>query len=272
VWLLINRAGSLLFLNIEMIIANKTLTLEMAGMYAALVTVPANLRAMGTIVGGIWGPTFLSKYSRNDMAGIDRTAKFSMKLIGLAMALPIGFLIGAANPFLIAWLGPEFEAVTWVMIVMIAHLAVNLAVTPLFGVQVSLNKVKAPAQVTLVMGLMNVGLLLIFSRLWGPLGIALGGGIMMSAKNMLFTPIYTARALGLKWWNYFTVLIPTAAAMVLTAGITYFAAAYFQVTSMIHILFIGAGISAIYILAAYLIALNENERTMITRMLSSPGK
>jgi O-antigen/teichoic acid export membrane protein len=271
-WLLINRMGALLFLNIEMIVANKTLTLEMAGMYAALITVPANLRGMGTIIGGVWGPTFLSKYSRNDFMGIDRTAKLSMKLIGLAMALPVGFLIGAAQPFLTAWLGPEFEAVTWVMIVMIAHLSLNLAVTPLFGVQVSINKVKAPAQATLLMGVINVLLLVVFSRLWGPLGIALGGGVMLSAKNLFFTPIYTARALGLPWWNYFPTLLPNVLVMLLTAGITYLAAAFFQISSMFQILGVGAGIAVVYLIAAYWLGLNANEKAMMKRMVSGLGK
>jgi len=271
-WLLINRMGALLFLNIEMIIANKTLSLEMAGMYAALITVPANLRGMGTIVGGVWGPTFLSKYSRNDFSGIDRTAKRSIKLIGLAMALPIGFLIGAANPFLVAWLGPEFEAVTWVMIVMIAHLSFNLAVTPLFNVQVSLNKVRAPALVTLGLGGLNVLVLLLFSRWWGPLGIALGGGMMMSAKNLFFTPIYTARALGLPWWHYFSVLLPSVFAMLVTAGLSYATIAFLQINTMWQILLVGGGISLCYGVIAYFAALDTQERAIIHDMVRGLGK
>lgn len=263
IWLLINRVGSLLFLNIELIIANKTLTLEMAGMYGALITVPSNLRVMGNVVGGIWGPTFLSKYSRKDFSGLDSTAKFSIKLIGLVMALPIGFLIGMAKPFLVAWLGVEFASMSWVMIAMIVHLPVNLSVTPLFSVQVSMNKVKVPALVTFLLGIVNVLSLIYLSKLWGPLGIAVGGGMVLTAKNLLFTPIYTARILGLKWWNYYAKMIPNVISMLLTAGFTYWVGTFFNITSMIHILIMGAGISVVYLVTTYFLGLNKDEKKVV---------
>jgi O-antigen/teichoic acid export membrane protein len=263
IWLLISRVGALLFLSIEMIVANKVLSLEMAGMYGAILTAPANLRTMASIISGVWGPSFLAKYSRKDFSGLESSVKSSIKMIGLVMALPVGFLIGVSRPFLIAWLGPEFSGMSSVLIMMIAHLSINLSISPLFSIHLSLNKVRIPALVTLGLGILNVIMLFLFSRIYGAMGLAMAGAIALSAKNILFTPIYTAYILKKQWWLFYHDLIPNIIWTIIVALVSWMFVLIFPSNSILVILLAGMCISILYVIAGYAFWLNPAEKAVM---------
>ncbi len=266
-WLLINRVGALLFLSIEMIVANKVLSLEMAGMYGAILTVPTNLRTMASIVSGVWGPSFLAKYSRRDFIGLEISAKSSIKIIGLVMALPVGFLIGVSRPFLTTWLGPEFSGMSNVLIMMIVHLSINLSVSPLFSIQLSLNKVKTPALVTLALGVLNIAMLYFFSRIYGVMGLAVAGAIALSVKNIIFTPTYSAYILNKPWWFFYHDLIPNTVLTTIVALISWIFVQILPSDSLLLVLLAGICISIIYGAVGYVFFLNPVEKAVILNIL-----
>jgi membrane protein EpsK len=138
IWVLVYYIGSTLFVNTDMLVANRTLELSTAGMFGALLVIPKNLRIMANAVGSVWAPTFLTKFSKSDLAGMDKILLFTVKLIGFTIALPVGLIAGLARPFLNTWLGTEYTIMTWVLVVLICHLSVNLIATPFLNVQVTL--------------------------------------------------------------------------------------------------------------------------------------
>ena len=117
-----------------------------------------------------------------------------MKLVGLLMALPIGLICGLSSPLLQTWLGPKFAELSWLMTLMTIHLSVNLAVLPLFSIQTATNAVRTPALVMIVMGMGNLGLAIFLAGPmgWGLYGVAAAGAIALTAKNLVFTPLYAA--------------------------------------------------------------------------------
>lgn len=272
VWMFIYQVGAILFQNLEMLIANSTLGLTMAGMYGALLVMPKNLRVMASAVGGVWGPTIFSRYGKADFSGIDRIVRISTKLVGLTLALPIGYLCGVARPFLVLWLGPEFEVMAWVMVVMVFHLSYNLIVTPFISVQLSLGKVRLPALVNIASGLVYGLLAFFLAREYGPLGIVVTGALLMTLKNLLFVPIYTAHIMGFPWWRYVTRLLAVILWTLGVAASARLVMEFIPLTSLFNLLVNGIVVTLGYALAVFLFGLSKDERELGMNLLRRLGQ
>ncbi len=209
-WIVINTVGSILYLSIDLIVINKMLGSEATGQYGAVMTWSAFLRSFAGVIAGVFGPTIIMYYSRNDINGLVQYSRQAVKFLGLVIAIPIGLICGLSKPLLQLWLGETFIPLAPLMSLMTFHLCVNLAVLPLFNIQVATNNVRLPGIVTCVMGLMNLGLAIILTRSadWGMYGVAAAGAIMLTAKNLFFTPIYAARVLRLKWTSFYREIFP----------------------------------------------------------------
>ena len=64
---------------------------------------------------------------------------------------------------------------------------------------------------------------------WGYMGVAMAGALAWTAKNALYMPIYTAKIMGLRWWNYLPNLAPGIAGTLFVGGAAYALAQVAQV-------------------------------------------
>ncbi|MBT3670474.1 MAG: lipopolysaccharide biosynthesis protein [Bacteroidetes bacterium] len=262
-WMLINRIGFLIFMNIEMIVANRYFSLSMAGMYGALLTIPNNLRTIANTVSGVWGPLIISKYGRDDISGIDRVAKTSIKLVGLAIALPIGFVSGVSGEFLGFWIGTEYIALKWVAVVMAFNILINTVTLPLTAIFRAMNKVKIPAVITGLTGIVYFIVSILLAKQFGEIGLAAAGGIVLSFRNIFFVSIYSAFLMKKKWWHYLVNLIQSPIITIIVALISYCLMQIVEVQNFLELLVVGGVISIIYGICAYKFGLSQNEKDTI---------
>jgi membrane protein EpsK len=204
-------------------------------------------------------------YAQNDLAGLARYGQMAVKYLGLLIALPIGLLCGLARPLLIVWLGPGFSDLSWLVVVLVSHLCINLAITPLFGIQEATNHVRLPGVLTLVMGLANVGLavaLALWSG-WGFISIAISGAIVLTAKNAIFTPLYAARILKLPWHTFLRSVTSCVLGFVIVGAITFALSSYLELSSWIKLGAVIIIISGLYLPASFFIGLGKDERLFL---------
>jgi O-antigen/teichoic acid export membrane protein len=266
-WVFIYKIGTTLFANTDMLVANQTLGLKTAGMFGALLMIPKNLRVIGQALGSVWGPTFLMKFSNSDIKGMDQVIQRTVKLIGFSMALPVGLIAGLAKPFLVTWLGPEYEIMSWVLVVMVVHLSVNLISTPFLNIQVTLNKLALPAGFSLVLGVINFFLAVSFSRVIGAMGIVAAGALTLTTDNLIIMPIYTANIMDKKWWHYLHKMTPVMISALGVALSSYLTTLIFPLINLFSLLLVGTIISSIYLPIIYLFGLSASDREMIIDLL-----
>lgn len=267
-WLIINQVGTLLFLNVDLIIANTLLGAEIAGEYGSVLLFSTMLRQLAQTASTVLTPTVLAKYARGDMCAVNRISKQAVKFLGLTMALPIGFLCGSAAPLLVLWLGSEFQSLAWLSVVLTAHLSINLAVLPLFGINVAFNKVRVPGITTMVLGVCNIGLAITFVNMgWGAVGIAAAGAVVLTAKNALFTPIYAAYIQKLPWWTFVTAMLPATIVSVVVAGLVYAITQVIPVRSWFVLGCIGCVVSLVYVGVVYFGILCAEDRKLLWTLL-----
>ncbi|MCX5785943.1 MAG: hypothetical protein NTX59_09670 [Elusimicrobia bacterium] len=268
-WLTINRAGVLLFLNADIIIVNLLFGSEITGKYGALMRWPVLLRAMAEVFSGVFSPMVLILFARGHRDKMLLLCKKSLKFLGLGMALPIGLICGFGGSILKLWLGPEFAKYSVLLAIMCAHLSINLAVSPLLSIQTAANKVRVPGLVNLAGGGMMVGLALILGKFTplGVYGVALAGALMLTLKNVMFTPIYAAMILGIDK----TVFLKPLAGGVAGTVLVWSACVVINETIMPQSwtgLIISSGlISLVYCAVAYFKAVNREEKELVLSIL-----
>jgi membrane protein EpsK len=264
-WVLVNQIGSLLFLNIDLIAANLIFGAKVAGQYGTVLIFPTALRSLVGTVNAVLIPIVFAQYAQNDLARLVRLVRLSVKFIGLALALPIGLLCGLGKPLLAIWLGPDFTDLSWLVVVLVGHLCINVAVVPLFSIQVATNNVRLPGILTLVTGALNVilAVLLPLWSGWGYISIAVAGAVVLTLKNAIFTPLYNARILKVPWWTFLSSLIGGVVGCIGIGIGTYWISSVLTLSSWLRLGLVAAVISGIYAVAAYYWGLEAEDRTLL---------
>lgn len=268
-WVIINQIGSLLFLQIDLIVVNKLFGTVAGGEYSVVLTWSMMLRTIAGMLVGVLTPVTLTYYAKGRINELISVSKSTVKLTGLAMALPIGYICGFAPQLLSLWVGPEFAKLSLLMVLMLSHLVINLPVMPLFAINVAYNKVKIPGIVTFIMGIGNFLLAVLIPYLtgWNYYGVALAGAIMLTLKNAFFTPWYATKILGIPRNTFLNSMLPSVFAMAVTAGVSCVVANYFQISGLIQLLASGIVLTMIYMYSIWTFIIENKERKIIEKSL-----
>lgn len=193
-WILVNQVGFLLFLKVDLYIINKFLGTLQAGEYSILIQWNNLLRTMASVFSGILTPVIMIYYARNEIDKLIDMLKKGVKFMGLFMVIPIGIVSALSGDILTVWMGEEFRYLENLMMLSLFPLVINLSILPLFAVNSAYNRVKIPAIVSLVLGILNAILVIFFVKYtdFGLYGVILVGAIVLTLKNAIFTPIYAS--------------------------------------------------------------------------------
>lgn len=272
-WVLVNQVGALLFLSTDMIIVNKMLGPAEGGRFGSILLFATALRSGAALLAGAITPLAVHRFARHEIGQLGRLGSSSTRLLGVLLALPVGLVAGLASPLLHVWLGAAFVGLSWPLFVMTIHLCVNLAVIPLFSLQIAANRVRVPGIVTLFSGVVDVCLCVALVTPsvggLGLLGIALADAVSLSLKNVLFTPVYCARILGLAWTTFLKAIVPGALGTAFAAGLSSVAVGLTKTTSWTGVIGIAALVTILYAVFAWRVLLRPDDRTL-ARQLASP--
>ena len=270
-WVVVNQIGSLLFLQIDLIVVNMLFGDISAGEYAIALQWVILLRAVAGVLSGVLTPTIFSYYTKKDAETLIRVTKSAVKLLGLAIALPVGLICGLAPQILTVWVGEEFVFLAPLMALLTVHLTVNLAVLPIFSINVAYNQVRVPGIVTLIMGIGNFGLAIALSLLtgWGYYGVAVAGAIILTMKNVFFTPWYVTRVLGVGSHAFTRSMLPGAMATTIIWTVAAILGVILPFDELITLIVIGAVITLAYLAAVWKFGLSGLERRLLESYLPS---
>ncbi|MHB9129639.1 MAG: lipopolysaccharide biosynthesis protein [Armatimonadota bacterium] len=267
-WMVITQVGTLLFLAIDLLVVNRVLGPKPAGEYGAIMQWSALLRGIAGVLVGVFGPSITNLYAHGNIPGLVTYTRQSVRFVGYLIALPIGLICGLAHPLLVTWLGPSFGHLAPLLQLMTIHLAVNLALQPIFLVFVATNTVRTPGIVSCVMGVMNLGLafLLAGPAEWGMYGVAAAGAIMLTLKNAIFTPLYGAHVLQVPRLTFMREMLLIVGAAIAVTVICLYLDRLVGKDSWRSLLTIGSLVSVAYLIVCW-ISLSREDRQRIEQMM-----
>lgn len=268
-WVVVNQIGSLLFLQVDLIVVNMIFGADAGGEYAIALQWVVLLRAVAGTLSGVLTPMVLTYYAQNRTETLIRVTKSAVKFMGLAMALPIGLVCGFAPQLLTIWVGSEFAYLAPLLILLTCHLIINLAVLPLFAINVAYNRVRVPGIVTLFMGIGNFALAVGLSLLtgWGYYGVAAAGAIVLTLKNTIFIPWYATRVLGVDAHTFTRSMVPGIGAFIMIVFAALIFGKIFPFSTLVSLFIVGSAIVFVYGIFVLKFGLNTFERQVFSSYL-----
>jgi membrane protein EpsK len=264
-WIIINQIGSLLLLNIDLIIVNYLYGNAVGGEYAIAFQWVGLLRGLAMTFISIIGPIILISYAHGQRGNIVSISRNAVKLTGIGIALPIGLICGFAPSVLSTWVGEQFVDLAPLMVLLTFHLIINTAVIPLFQINIAFNKVRLPAIVTLITGVSNFVLAFILALIfdWGIYGIAAAGMISLTLKNVVFTPIYASIVMSVPKVTFYPSVIPGVAATFGIAALAIIISYFMETQSIVILILMGGAIALVYIFIAWKFLLNGSDKMLL---------
>lgn len=272
-WVVVNMVGAMLLARVDLIVVNIFFGAAMTGGYASVIQFSLLMEYLATAAASVVRPVILIKYAQQDYAGLQGLSAQSIKLFGLALALPVGLLCGFSRPLLSIWLGPTYQYLSILLIITMCHQSLNLSVRPLLHVQNAYNKVRWPGIVTLITGAASLGLAIVLAKWspWGTAGVALAVGIAWTAKNGIYMPIYTAHIMQVRWWTFLPSLSASLVGT-LVVGIISYGLTLVQMPDSWFSLFTSAAIvSFLYAAGVWTVGLSLADRQLVKRICFPGG-
>lgn len=209
IWNSFTQLSIVLLTGLDLILANLFFGVTAAGSYAIAQTIPLFISSFITIVVGVFMPRLAYNYSNSNIEGIVSEVKFSGKILTVLVGLPIAGFIIFGEAFYSLWLPMEDSRDLWLISsIIFAPFLVSAPINVLFNVNTVLNKVKIPAIVLFITGILNIGMVLTlinYTNL-GLLSLPISSSLLAIARNLIFTPVYTARCLNVKWQTFYNLI------------------------------------------------------------------
>lgn len=268
-WSTVNQVGVLLLMQVDLLIVNAMFGAEMTGRYASVLLFPALIHTMAESVATVLSPAIMARYAIGDIDGMRQLASRSAKMLGVALALPVGLLCGLGGPLLDLWLGAKFVALDTVLILLCGHLTWNIATRPLLYVLTAYNRVKVQGVATLAFGAANLGLAVALAKWsgWGVAGVAAAAAIVWTVKNVGLLSGYCAVLMRLRWWAFYP---PLAAGALGTLGVALagkLVSRLWWPHSWFELGIAATAISLAYCILALLVGLNRSDRELLRSLV-----
>lgn len=263
IWNTVNQLSKILLSGLDLLIVNIFIGASAAGEYAIVQTMPNLIQSLvGTLV-GVFVPQFTILYAQKKHDELISSINSSIKIMGLFITLPIAFLIIFGDIFFSLWVpGENAQRLHILSLLLILPMIITGSINTIFNVYTVTNKLKVPAMVLLISGIIKsifVFICLLTTNL-GIFAIPLVSSIVDIITNLCFTPIYGAACLKIKWNAFYIAIVRGSVCSIVMMGLCYLLRSSWAIDTWIE-LFMAAGISTIVALMINVhIVFNKSER------------
>lgn len=220
-WVSISKLGSILLSTINTYLSNILVGAVITGIYASIIQLPALMMVMTNAIVTCFVPRMYKLHANNKKDELINYIKMAIRMTSVPLGILIGGITIFGKYFMIIWLGNSFVSFETLIILSVLYLAFTLPVELLNQLLITVNKVKIPAIVSILTGVFNVILILIFCKIFdmGIYAIAISQIIVLSLRAIVFFPIYTADSLKIKRKSFYAPLLNCPIITVITIGV-----------------------------------------------------
>lgn len=210
IWNSINQLSSVLLNSLDLIIANIFISSIASGQYSIVKTIPNFIQSFAGMAAGVFTPQFVILYAKNKHKELLNNILESTKIMGLFITIPIGFLIVFGDIFYSLWVpGENTQKLQLLSLITIIPMIITGSVQTLFNVYTVANKLKVPSIMLLIFGIfkMLIVIVLLKTTNMGIFSIAITSSLLSMLRNLIFTPIYAAKCLNVKYSTFYISIL-----------------------------------------------------------------
>jgi O-antigen/teichoic acid export membrane protein len=266
VWNSVNQLSLVLLTGLDLLIANIFVGVAAAGEYSIVKTIPNFIQQLVGMLVEVFVPQFTILYAQRKHEELLDNINKSIKFMGLMITIPIAFLIIFGDTFFRLWIPGENAGKLYLLSnLTIIPMIVTGSINTIFNVYSVTNKLKVPALVLLITGLVNtlVVFILIKGTNLGVLAIPLVSFTIGLLRNLIFTPIYAARCLNVKWNTFYKAIARGCICALTMMLICYIFKHSLNINSWIKLIITGAVCSISSLFINLFIVFNRSDRKEI---------
>lgn len=269
VWNSVNQLSLVLLTNLDLLICNILIGASATGEYALVKTVPLFIQSLVGMLVGVFVPEFMILYAQHKKVELLKSINRSIKFMAIIMTIPLGFLLVFGDSFFSLWVPNQDTSKLFLLSnLTIFPLIITTSINTVFNVYTVTNKLKVPALVLLITGIFNTLLILLLLKItnWGIVVIPMVSMIVGITRNLVFTPVYAARSLDVKWNVFYKAIARGIFCCLAVVSISFAIKYFFVPKTWISFLIVGSVIGILSLGANALIALNRYEMNTLLNM------
>lgn len=267
IWNSITKLSQIFSSGLDLLITNLLIDAQMMGYLSVAKTIPALVATFNTTIANIFSPNLMKHYAKNDMIGLKKTAKSSIKFMCLFTSIPNAILITMGEDFFKLWVpGQPSHLINILSVLTIINSCVTGPAQPLYQIFTITNKVKQSSIVILIYGALSIiitCLCLIFTNLgvYAVAGVSLVGSLVVA---LVYHIPYAAKYIGLPKSTFFPEIGLNILSTALLCGVGYLVNLIMDMHTSWIIWFLGAGITGIIgLFMNFVLILNKEERNFL---------
>lgn len=271
VWNSVTRLGQLLLDGLSTSIANIMISaaaMTTISISTQVPTVISNL--MGTIA-GVFNPQMTIAYAKEDKKQLLEIIASADRIMIFIISIPIAFMTVFGKAFFQLWIGRTQDPGELYILALlnVGTLFVSASIQVLYHVFLITKRVKLNSVVILLSGILTTATVFVLLEttdlgVYAIAGVSTFYGIL---RNLVFTPIYAARCLKVKWYTFYGDILLGLASI----GAICLTALPFQllieIDGWIKLFAVGIAAGAAALAVNFLIVLRKNERKMVLDMV-----
>jgi membrane protein EpsK len=269
-WLFLRDVGGKALMYLDVVVVNRLYGPAATGLYGIAFFFSSKLRFLTGTFSSLFNPLIISRYSKNDIVGmIDLTAR-AMRMVGIIFALPVGLLCGFYCPILRVWVGPQYESLYWLAVVLTVHVSVNTSCYPLTSVLVAIDRMRVPGIATALSACVN--LILAVALGWpslgiGMVGIAIAGMVCLTLNDSVAIPWYVARQLRTSPAAFFRAFPPGLIGIAVVTGVALLTNHCVTIGSWFQLILAGLFVTAVYVPVVWFGLMKSADRAWVLSIL-----
>lgn len=255
----------------DKIILGKMINSVSVSIYAIGATINTLYISFSTAISNVFTPRIHSIVSDNKRDSDEQLSKLFVKVGRLQFFVLMLVLLGFVffgKYFISVWAGEGFEESYYIALLLMAPVTISLIQNLGIEIQRAKNKHQFRSIVYLLMAILNVFISLLFCKIWGTVGVAVGTTISLIVANGIIMNFYYKNALKIDIAMFWKNIILCFPSLIIPCAFGL-AVVYFDLLQgLASFLILVIVFSFIYFLSVYLFGLNVTEKEIIKRIVN----
>ena len=272
-WNSVTRLGQLLLDGLNTSIANimvSSAAMTTISISTQIPEVISNL--MGTIA-GVFNPQMTIAYAKEDKEQLLEIIASADRIMIFIISIPIAFLTVFGKTFFGLWVGKTQDPKELYILALlnVGTLFVSASIQVLYHVFLITKKVKVNSMVIVGSGVLTVATVFVLLEttdlgMYAIVGVSMIYGIL---RNLIFTPLYAAHCLKVKWYTFYGDILMGLVSIGLICLVVLPFELFINIDGWLKLFGVGIVAGILALLVNFFVVLRKGERQMVLEKVRS---
>lgn len=269
-WNSVTRLGQMLLDGLDTFISNIFIDEAAMSLLVLAKYVPTTLSGlMGTLV-GVFAPSITIAYAKGNKKELMDVLKSSNRIMIFMMSIPIAFVTAYGDKFFTLWLAnsrtaEEITLIYHLAVLSMGVLFVSASIQVLYQVFIITKKIKLNSIIIVASGVISTAVVFVLLEntnlgLYAIAGVSVVVGLI---RNMVFTPLYAAKCLEVKWTTFYADIFMGLASIGIITVVAMLSKLVLPMDNWIVFFASGAFMGCVALVLNFFIVLRKAERQMV---------